>query len=1227
MADDLGQQLALQTQINSLMADRTQMLQRQTSAMSRQAKLMRQLQKTMARADFTEMAGAGQSLAAGLQGSVGPADALTDSLGDAADEAERAGKGGGGFFSKIMGNAGPVLGALGGVASVFQKIGGFLTGAISGIGSLIGGIFELGQSIITLPIKMFLGFVNMAGSMGGGGPSPIRLALEEIRHHFGSLASNEGRAVASTLDTLRSRFRDVSRAGISLKQIYGRGRQGVADALKDLNALAIATGPSFSALSDQFNKNAEVLLRLRRAMGITEEEFGALASYYGARGMDIKKSLLSLADDAIDMGQKFNVSSKLIMRDVGQMRSDFSNFGHLSKQQLLATATYARKLGVEVKQLGGMVDKWLNFEDAAESAAMLQQAFGANVNLMKMMNAQNPAEQIEELRRAMFKAGRTIDDMTLAERKLLEQTTGLQGASLENAFAASKSAVSYKQMESASEQAAKTQRSQVRVLKLLADTLKKTFQGGGAKASKGFFDSFLQGLNRGIQRSGPFRGALIDIKQSLAATKALGQSTGRMFVEMFPGVRQIFEGISQAFDPARFRGMTQQLRTVIKQFFNSLNNPSGDTRKSMREFLSGVWKTLTSWLGGGAEGGAKMSEGIQKFGRTMWKVFSAGMDIAIRGLMDGVSKALETITMLLAKPDKTGEWGNAIGGNMKRAASKGMSKFVMFFHNIWKDHGPRLRAAWGGFVDELNKPPDGMIFRLKRWWENTGAQMMKDIGWTAGKYLLGGIVAYVAGSALLGKIGQMLVKGIGGAANSASSGLGAKLFPTFTSMGDALSKKMGGGFSTGLKWLNSGSKFLGIPAAGWAAGAYVIGKGVMNAINYVEKTGEVGGKAREFGATILESLSFGLLNKEQIKSWGDTLSDYIVGSFTETANQQFQRTAGASAAISKNMQGVDRAINRAVTNTTQAWKKHYSAIEELKRTGADPGLRGQLMREVDSYWKVYKTKEQAVLAIQTDLRKNYNRLTAEQRAAKMRTLQDHLQGLETLTNRIKGDYAKYDKSAQEKISVAASAKAQRDSRASAIKVASETAAANTKHTVAITNAAIKRSKAKQLSEARAILSTTDIELLARGDAAVTAARTIVRGQRLIKQAVRMAGTTISSAAGLGTTIDKNLPVLARAANKMETDVEYQVTKIVASINKIGEQLGSAVNQHINVRIRNLGRAIAVGSKTVRVKKGDFKFNTNIHIKLGRRDLLKAVAQTPADVTGKTRLTDESTIEI
>jgi hypothetical protein len=91
----------------------------------------------------------------------------------------------------------------------------------------------------------------------------------------------------------------------------------------------------------------------------------------------------------------------------------------------MVTDGFVRRLGIDVKALGKLVDKYMNFEDAANSAAQLSQAFGLNVDAFKLMQEQDPAKKLEMLRKGFFATGRTIENMTAQERRLLAQQTGL----------------------------------------------------------------------------------------------------------------------------------------------------------------------------------------------------------------------------------------------------------------------------------------------------------------------------------------------------------------------------------------------------------------------------------------------------------------------------------------------------------------------------------------------------------------------------------------------------------------------------------------------------------------------------------------------------------------------------------------------------------------------------------------------------------------------------------
>ena len=295
-----------------------------------------------------------------------------------------------------------------------------------------------------LPFKIMGGLVGMAQSGGGGGPSPIRLELEAIRKEYGSLASNEGKALASVQQQVQAASKNLGGTGLSLAKVFGRGKKGVAEAMKQAGEIAKALGPAFNGLQDAFKKNAAELTMLTRGFTGSADATAAMLRHAKALGKDGTKYITEIAGMAQTMGKQFGISAKVIGKGMGEMMKNISDFGHMAKKEMLAAATYAGKLGLEIKDLAGVMNKFLNFEDAAEGAAQMAQAFGMNVDAMELMKG--GPEAIDEMRRAFFESGKSLEDMSAAERKLLEQQTGLTGAALESAFAAESqgtSSVSY----------------------------------------------------------------------------------------------------------------------------------------------------------------------------------------------------------------------------------------------------------------------------------------------------------------------------------------------------------------------------------------------------------------------------------------------------------------------------------------------------------------------------------------------------------------------------------------------------------------------------------------------------------------------------------------------------------------------------------------------------------------------------------------------------------------
>lgn len=128
------------------------------------------------------------------------------------------------------------------------------------------------------------------------------------------------------------------------------------------------------------------------------------------------------------------------------LMADFKHFGGISTKEIAQSVVYFRRLGIEISKVMGVIEKYDNFEDAANGAAQLSQAFNLNVDALEMMKAQNPAARVEMLRKSFFAAGRSVENMTRQERALLAQQTGLEDSAIDLAFSMKNQGMSYDQV-------------------------------------------------------------------------------------------------------------------------------------------------------------------------------------------------------------------------------------------------------------------------------------------------------------------------------------------------------------------------------------------------------------------------------------------------------------------------------------------------------------------------------------------------------------------------------------------------------------------------------------------------------------------------------------------------------------------------------------------------------------------------------------------------------------
>ena len=648
----------IQQQLNDLLEQQSKIMEAQAKMMKSQISLAQDLVDSLSKINYK---GVAEDVTA-TQDAIDKAQASTSKLGSTnqsvyeqvKDSVTEATKNLLGFNEQTLDSI-EKLGKLGFVAG--SAMTGFIAGlkftgnamrTVASLGQgMLGFMGDLAASIIAIPFKMLSGLISMADT---GGSNELAQALEDIRKEFGALHTTAGKAI---IDISRSMKGELANSGLSVYRVMGN----LAERLKAVAEWAKQLGPLFEVLAPQLIKNSEAFAAYNKGLGLSEAGLKALGARAFATGQDITEIQRQVANFSIQLGKSFGLSSKMISRDMGEMMADFKHFGSLAPQQLAQVSVYARKLGVDIKALVGVIDKFDNFEDAASGAAHLSQAFGLNVDALELMKAQNPAERVEMLRKAFFNAGRSVESMTRQERALLAQQSGVGDDALDLVFSLKNQAVSYADIQKKGGAAHKQQLTQAQAMKGLADSIERLVKSGSAGAG-GFFDRFIQGFTVGIRRSTEFRQLMYGLQKSLMVVFQAGVRVGRMFVDMFPGVNDVLKGLREFFNPSKIRNLMKNVVEAFRDFFKALTK---DPQTALPELLKKLQKNFFDFFKSNSAAGRGVLDGFKSFFKALAQIGASMLKLAFEGITTGVRYIIDLLQGNVALPGMGGAGGEATG--------------------------------------------------------------------------------------------------------------------------------------------------------------------------------------------------------------------------------------------------------------------------------------------------------------------------------------------------------------------------------------------------------------------------------------------------------------------------------------------------------------------------------------------------------------------------------------
>lgn len=449
----------------------------------------------------------------------------------------------------------------------------------------------------------------------------IARAGENIRKEFGDISTGTGKDVLNLATGMGKAF---NKFGVGLRFGYDAAIQLREMALE----LASGMGAAYEIMRREPMEVQQQMVILSKGMGLTAEEAGKLtkaAESFGQSGAQIMKTV---SEESNKYAMAAGVSSKQVAKDVSKMTVDVKHFGGMTVAQMSRAASRVRALGMEMSDLTGLAEKFDDFESAADSVSKLTQVFGVNVDTMRMMRETDPTKRIDMLRKSFFAAGKSAEQMSRQELKLLASQTGLSEENARLAFSQKSRWMSEKQLEKEMKKQKSPQEKMVDTLERVASSIERVVNSleDMGIAGKTFFGSFITGFKQALFYFGKFAGISDAVGTLKTRLRLLGEILGKDFYNNFKGVKGIFESLENIFRGKEFFNIFDNFSSQLKTLFSVIKEGDPEKVKSqLKTLFSSIKDSFKQFLKSDAAQSLKGS--VEEFLKAVGDLLKQGWEV------------------------------------------------------------------------------------------------------------------------------------------------------------------------------------------------------------------------------------------------------------------------------------------------------------------------------------------------------------------------------------------------------------------------------------------------------------------------------------------------------------------------------------------------------------------------------------------------------------------------
>jgi len=575
----------------------------------------------------------------------------------------------------------------------------FTTGLNEGTKLLVVNFDSLAQ-IVSNPVAAALGFLGelydviiLKAAELAKESQQLAIAMERVREKFGSFNENTSRRVRTAFNEFGNTLTTTAENARQFGRKFEPGVQGSIKQLEKMIENAEALGPVMDVMGQQFNDAADNLYLLRDGLHFTDAALKQTAVLANLSGKSLKGFSSEIMASINKIGKQFNVSTKVLGKDVGAALSNFKMLGRMTGdyvKEITKAAVFTRKLGIELNELTGIIDKFDEFEGGAEAAAQLAQGFGMVIDPLKMMGME-AGPRLQELQRAFMATGRSIEAMSRVERKLLADTAGLSEEQALLAFSSKGMAMSYDEIAAGAEAATRKQKTTEQIMNDVLDNIENVIME--FKEFTGFITAFFEGFGRGFMGEGSVMSVIRQLAKQLLQVAHIGEQVGRMFATVLFGGDTKTSGKAVLGIFSRIGDMFVEISEHIKGFVSLMN--SGDIASASRDLFSKIFGSIEKMFTG-SMGGINITGILSKIGKFLVDMLRGAIRFVLEKIPEyttmlksmftedggggflgemvtGIGEAIKSLAAELNRPEvieSLREFGNAVIDAIKRFFEK-----------------------------------------------------------------------------------------------------------------------------------------------------------------------------------------------------------------------------------------------------------------------------------------------------------------------------------------------------------------------------------------------------------------------------------------------------------------------------------------------------------------------------------------------------------------------------